>query len=959
MADPGHPAALFPHGIIARRGLWDRRARPAGTEAVVRAYRRGVVSLVGRAVLQDPAGLAQVIRTAAARGLPLLLSVRDDPRPLLRDLPTSGVTVLWLRGDEAASDCSAMLQLDGEEWQQTSVVYVRVAALRDALARGGKDGPPCLANARGLLVESVDCVTSMAGIRALGRVDDDTVDAHISAWLGSEQGGVPRVRVVDLAEMALSACREPGPGSPALDDGAQRTVTEPARRLVSLAGGDEPVCLAEAPRFRRKAAEVNWSEVRDALADAQRRFGEAEIDYFGFSEPDPATRGAFRIRSHRAQVDNFIRLAHRDNFETSPRVLTCGLRGSRFAAILFWEIYHLLAVGGTWIDIDPHVARPGGLFGVDHLQRRYFHDTLERIDDGGPGPAGQVVYRKIRPAPIAEDVREDGWSFGILTATVSETARRMVAQIVAGMRAPFEILVCGPPDPQLERLAAVTVFDLEVPEPRGWITRKKNLIAARARHGNLCLMHDRFSLSPAFFEALQRYGDVFPFYTFAQFHYPNEQRVGRLRYPDYQAFVAPHDVDRTLRTGVVQRRFIQDPDPAYEDFGEGAFCCGGIYVTKRRLWQWVPQDESLYHAEYEDVIAGLQAQRAGIPHRVNPYAEVESLTPHLLHRTTLMPLQVADPALRAEVDLEMQLARIARHPDVTHKPLINRPRVDYGRGVCADLARLPGGTPASDAWLDALARLDRFSLASFWEAVHRFLQMLVVTDRDAVQAIYGVLCRHLYPWPSAEVQRWIADKERMLVAQGNRAAGRRVVAWGSGGAFRQFHAATGADVAYVVDNDRARVGGEVCGFRIHAPTRLLDEDRNEVLVVICSSFEAEIRADLARLGRFDSCTAGELMAAEFPPLAGVIAHLRTLETIYPRQFADDPGQAPAGVAEATLDELGRAFTRGESARLRWSPPVTERDWPQDDADGRDPRYRCGGDHRRARVSPPGLIDVGG
>src|SRR5262249_35129222 len=91
-------------------------------------------------------------------------------------------------------------------------------------------------------------------------------------------------------------------------------------------------------------------------------------------EPLPAIDGLRTpVLDVGAPVDNVFRLGPTLGFETSPIIVTTGLRSSRFAAILFWEVLHALAVDGLWIDIDEtrRSAKPAGGF-EDFLQREYF-----------------------------------------------------------------------------------------------------------------------------------------------------------------------------------------------------------------------------------------------------------------------------------------------------------------------------------------------------------------------------------------------------------------------------------------------------------------------------------------------------------------------------------------------------------------------------------------------------------
>ncbi len=205
-------------------------------------------------------------------------------------------------------------------------------------------------------------------------------------------------------------------------------------------------------------------------------------------------------------VDAFFSL--RDlGFEDRASTLTVGVRASRFALIVFWEAFHLLRPGGLWIDVDETERMGKSLIGApDVLERRYFAHALDKIAQERVGRVTATLYRKVRPSLVSSGLGDPGWTFGILTSGPSPHACRMVEEIRSLALPGYEILLCGPEPGPLPDDPRVRRIDLDRPEPRGWITRKKNLIAEQARHENLCLLHDRFRLPPNFVEAVTKLG---------------------------------------------------------------------------------------------------------------------------------------------------------------------------------------------------------------------------------------------------------------------------------------------------------------------------------------------------------------------------------------------------------------------------------------------------------------------
>jgi hypothetical protein len=350
---------------------------------------------------------------------------------------------------------------------------------------------------------------------------------------------------------------------------------------------------------------------------------------FGFGNPRPAEQLAADVVHHTASVDAHFSLQRPGRAEVLDAVVTVGLRDSRFALILFWEILHALRVGGIWVDLD----RPGALRGTrlctqDLFLRPYFSQVLEPLLQDVSGDCSFSVLRKTDRA-LAEKGTGRLWSFGILTAKDSDCAAKMIEQLLA-LSVTGEILVAGPlpskllPDPRVRRI------EVDSPDPRGWITRKKNLVVMRAAYDNVGLLHDRFALPPGLDAALGALGCPGVF-TFPQLYFPTYSRVSFLRHLDYHLTVPDDDVEAQVRLGAYRSLGFPTPGPSctlyprYNDFHDHAFCTGGAIFSRTRVLRALPLDERLHHNENEDTEYGLRCHRFGVPHRVNPLAALESL----------------------------------------------------------------------------------------------------------------------------------------------------------------------------------------------------------------------------------------------------------------------------------------------------------------------------------------------
>jgi len=504
--------------------------------------------------------------------------------------------------------------------------------------------------------------------------------------------------------------------------------------------------------FPREAVPASGAVLERLAASVLDAMPPGPLLYLSFAPAPAALASRFPLVVPEAPVDNFFRLQADARCRGQLLVVTAGLRGSRFAEIVFWEALHALAPGALWLDIDAEQACGASApFGADILDRDYFKALLEDVSmQHSEGWRARLLRRRTTvQAPGASGT---GWSFGLLTAGESPTAARMVRDILAVAPADSEIIVCGPM-PQGVSSPRVRRIDLERPEPRGWISRKKNLIVDAAAHDNVCLLHDRFAFPPDFFAAMERYGPAFSVLTFPQFYFPEANRACLHRYADYQVAMPGPRLPAMLESRIF------DPEEVlylrYDDYAPSAFCCGGVYVAKKAVWNSVRQDESLFHCEWEDIVFGLECQRAGIPHRVNPFGWFESLTPHPLALTQLHRTRLADGSRRSLTQGSAAQARLKAQAPQAFKPVLGQPRQKYFGRVLEQLNALAGVVPVSEAEAGRCT-----TISAFWKLVLARVAPLAPTDRHGVAEIFKLLTRNIYNFPNCIVGGWIADHER-------------------------------------------------------------------------------------------------------------------------------------------------------------------------------------------------------
>lgn len=640
--------------------------------------------------------------------------------------------------------------------------------------------------------------------------------------------------------------------------------------------------LSEDRRFGRVPSAIPADVLRSILIGQRSMLGSAPWVHCGY-EPLPSI-DALRtpVLDISAPVDNVFRLSPTLGFETSPTIVTTGLRSSRFAAILFWEVLHALAVDGVWMDIDEAALCTHPRYGFDDYPRReYFSDclTLTSVDER----EGVLIqtFRKTRETLLAPAIDDCGWTFGILTAGASPQAATMAAAILDLNLPNVEIIFCGPRPTGVPNDTRVRAIDLEEPEPRGWITRKKNLIAKRARYDNLCLLHDRYVITPDWSDALDAYGQCYSFLTFPQVYYAGIDKQFPQRYPDYQVLNQDRGIHGALATGVYDADRVFHPD--YDDFSETAFCCGGIYLARRSLWNLVRQNEALFHCEWEDISFGLECQRRGLPHRVNPFVVAQSTTPHPLLLTRMHTIR-ASHAERGRWHVSAEQEAAARTGSATFKPIITRTREQYYESIRQRFNAIEGLEPHERLPPDFATSCN--GLADMWAAMERHVGSLRLTTRDEIARIAYFLSDTVYKWPAPQVLSMIKRHEESLRQSSALRRFTTIVGWGTGSAFQANHRLIGRDLAFVIDSEPAKWGDVIDGVTIRPFSALTALEGARTAVVVFSCFYDEIAATI-RAERPDIAVVpyGTVVASRrFQPLVELVAYYTEVERYYPRLF---------------------------------------------------------------------------
>lgn len=520
--------------------------------------------------------------------------------------------------------------------------------------------------------------------------------------------------------------------------------------------------LREDKCFLRDNFKINDKDLDEILSQSISGTTGSELLYAGYSDIANKIRKKYYINEINLPVDNFFRLSNQYGFEENNRILTVGLRSSRFAQIIFWEIFHILAVDGIWVDIDYTGNCKGTpLSDKDYLDRDYYTKSLICNREHKAKNYISRTYRKTKPSLISSEIQDEGWSFGILTAGQSANAEKMARSILALHCQKTEIIICGAMPKNVPDDKRIIHIDLERPEPRGWISKKKNMIADAAKYSNLCIMHDRFIIPKNFLEAMERYGKVFSFLTFPQLFFPDSSRTFAQRYADYQVLFQQSNIKETFSHKIYDSEKVLYPK--YNDYYETAFCCGGVYVSKKSLWNLIRQDESLYLCEWEDILFGLESQNKGLPHRVNPFACFESLNGHPLALTWVYKAISPDRKISPVFHISDNQKRMKSVSPRNFKPLINKNRLYYYKSISDMYNKIHGISGGHLIGENDYLQCER--LSDFWEMIYAHIVLLPFKKRDAIMEVYSLLSSFVYNYPNCIIQKWIRDTEHEIIGK--------------------------------------------------------------------------------------------------------------------------------------------------------------------------------------------------
>lgn len=301
---------------------------------------------------------------------------------------------------------------------------------------------------------------------------------------------------------------------------------------------------------------------------------------------------------------------------------------SPLAPLVLWDAVHASCVDCT-------ITLVGETSQESFLEQAYFNGSLKVMSRDKES----ITFRKVAPLRAEQDRGLDHWTFGIPVGPEDATLLNVTIKRILELDIPNkEILLCGRPGANFKYWDQVRIVGEDIPAPPVRICTKKNRLVDEAKYGNLCILHDRVFLPLNFMDAVSKFGDLYPLTALQSLFFDDYNNLIARRYSDYNkatdnltngvtglsknslvsSSFSPSVFSELETSGFVYGNPLRDPINSYPT--------GSLYIVKKSVWQFCPQDENLYWTEFEDVELGIRAGSVGIPSRVNPYAFTQSLS---------------------------------------------------------------------------------------------------------------------------------------------------------------------------------------------------------------------------------------------------------------------------------------------------------------------------------------------
>ncbi len=439
------------------------------------------------------------------------------------------------------------------------------------------------------------------------------------------------------------------------------------------------------------------------------------------------------------RVIKHLTAVERLSLEKNNQLIFYGLEtDSPLAPLILWDAAHVAEVGSSIIVMGDRQSH-------SFLERTYFTEAFELVEN----EIGRKVFVKRTMLPVEQDAGLDAWTFGIPVGPEDATLLNATVKRILELDVPAkEILLCGRPGNNFKYFDEVRIVGEDITAPPVRICAKKNRLAQEATYPNLCIIHDRVFLPLDFYKAVKRFGDFFPLTTMQSLFFDDKYNLLPRRYSD---FGVSYRAKASLAKGLMRDNDVSSPSsfsptvlPQLEMTGfysanalrydMGGYPTGSMYICKRSVWKFYPQNENLHWIEFEDIEQGYRAVEGGVPSRVNPFAITQSLISRPL------------------------LGRVA---GTFIEPMKGAPRLTRTWSELLPLPRKPSIKVTYDMALSSMQRFAEKYVATVDPVTIPVAAVFRSSKR--LEAIINILSRIEVPLQERELRQFLGDFEKWIV----------------------------------------------------------------------------------------------------------------------------------------------------------------------------------------------------
>lgn len=317
-------------------------------------------------------------------------------------------------------------------------------------------------------------------------------------------------------------------------------------------------------------------------------------------------------QSNSEDINNFYRPSSKyvpESFDAVDLKNCFDKTNINFLPIVLKEWFFLLKVKGTLkIFYSPK------FFGIDPL---YLEKTLWWLFEKKYKILSHDYQKESAILSLTKEIsilrKDDGidhWSFGMVTNGVRKDFIEKSIKSIRNLKIPnYEIIICG--NYAGEKSKDIKYIEFRERDDRGWITRKKNIIAKNAAYSNLCIFHDRIVFDRDWYDGMKKFGNNFEVIGCVQ-KLSNGERAG-----DWFS----------LGTKFNDSGFMYKMEQLdYKDWDRYVYISGQITLIKKYIWEEVSWNETIYWQEGEDIEYSSRLTERGYIPRFNPFSSCLTLS---------------------------------------------------------------------------------------------------------------------------------------------------------------------------------------------------------------------------------------------------------------------------------------------------------------------------------------------